>query len=102
MRTSSRFMKERGCGPDHLLAARRASWPITSAISSVSSTWAAICNELCSIAWAKLFPDNFTGAAMLPQSPGVDPRTCIPELEKCVKDYGFVGINLNPDPSGGH
>jgi len=39
---------------------------------------------------------------MLPQSPGVDPRTCIPELEKCVKDYGFVGINLNPDPSGGH
>ena len=29
-------------------------------------------------------------------------RTCIPELKKCVKDYGFVGINLNPDPSGGH
>ena len=39
---------------------------------------------------------------MLPQSPGVDPKTCIPELEKCVKDYGFVAINLNPDPSGGH
>jgi 4-oxalmesaconate hydratase len=39
---------------------------------------------------------------MLPQSPGVDPATCIPELEKCVKEYGFVGINLNPDPSGGH
>ena len=67
----------------------------------VSSTWAAICNELC---WrvSKLFPDNFIGAAMLPQSPGVDPKTCIPELEKCVKEYGFVGINLNPDPSGGH
>ena len=29
-------------------------------------------------------------------------RRCIPELEKCVKEYGFVGINLNPDPSGGH
>ena len=51
---------------------------------------------------SKLFPDNFIGAAMLPQSPGVDPKTCIPELEKCVKEYGFVGINLNPDPSGGH
>jgi 4-oxalmesaconate hydratase len=38
---------------------------------------------------------------MLPQSPGVDPTTCIPELERCVKEYGFVGINLNPDPSGG-
>ena len=39
---------------------------------------------------------------MLPQSPGVDPKTCIPELEKCVEEYGNVGINLNPDPSGGH
>ena len=67
----------------------------------VSSTWAAICNELCARV-AKLFPDNFIGAAMLPQSPGVDPKTCIPEMEKCVKEYGFVGINLNPDPSGGH
>ncbi|WP_213061249.1 amidohydrolase family protein, partial [Escherichia coli] len=28
--------------------------------------------------------------------------TCIPELVKCVEQYGNVGINLNPDPSGGH
>ena len=68
---------------------------------NVSSTWAAICNELC-FRVAELFPENFIGAAMLPQSPGVDPTTSIPELEKCVKEYGFVGINLNPDPSGGH
>ncbi len=67
----------------------------------VSSTWAAICNELC-YRVSRLFPDHFIRAAMLPQSPGVDPKTCIPELEKCVKEYGFVGINLNPDPSGGH
>jgi 4-oxalmesaconate hydratase len=67
----------------------------------VSSTWAAICNELCARI-AKLFPDSFIGAAMLPQSPGADPKTCIPEMEKCIKEYGFVGINLNPDPSGGH
>jgi 4-oxalmesaconate hydratase len=66
-----------------------------------SATWAAICNELC-YRVSQLFPDNFIGAAMLPQSPGVDPATCIPELEKCVREYGFVGINLNPDPSGGH
>jgi 4-oxalmesaconate hydratase len=39
---------------------------------------------------------------MLPQSPGVDPKTCIPEIERCVKEFGMVGINLNPDPSGGH
>ena len=68
---------------------------------NVSSTWAAICNELC-FRVSQLFPDNFVPAAMLPQSPSVDPKTCIPELERCVKEYGNVGINLNPDPSGGH
>ena len=45
----------------------------------VSSTWAAICNELC-FRVSQLFPDHFVPAAMLPQSPGVDPATCIPEL----------------------
>ena len=48
-----------------------------------SAQWAAICNELC-YRVSQLFPDRFVGAAMLPQSPGVDPATCIPELEKCV------------------
>ena len=68
---------------------------------SVSSTWAAICNELC-YRVSCLFPESFVPAAMLPQSPGVDPATCIPELERCVREYGNVAINLNPDPSGGH
>ena len=67
----------------------------------VSSTWAAICNELC-YRVSQLFPDHFAPVAMLPQSPGVDVATCIPELVKCVEQYGNVGINLNPDPSGGH
>jgi len=67
----------------------------------VSSTWAAICNELC-FRVSQLFPRSFIPAAMLPQSPGVAPETCIPELVKCVEQYGNVAINLNPDPSGGH
>ncbi|MBF1163922.1 MAG: amidohydrolase [Dechloromonas agitata] len=69
--------------------------------AQVSATWAAICNELC-FRVSQLFPDNFVGAAMLPQSPGVSTESCIAEIEKCVLEYGFVGINLNPDPSGGH
>ncbi len=32
----------------------------------------------------------------------MDVATCIPELVKCVEEYGNVAINLNPDPSGGH
>jgi 4-oxalmesaconate hydratase len=68
---------------------------------NTSATWAAICNELC-YRISQLFPDQFIGAAMLPQSPGVDPKSSIPEMEKCIKEFGFAGINLNPDPSGGH
>jgi len=67
----------------------------------VSSTWAAVCNELIHRV-TMLFPEHFIGAAMLPQSTGVDPASCVAELEKCVTQYGMVGINLNPDPSGGH
>ncbi len=66
-----------------------------------SSTWAAICNELC-YRVSTLYPDRFIPAAMLPQSPGVPVATCLPELEKTVTQYGCVAVNLNPDPSGGH
>ena len=69
--------------------------------AGTSEAWASACNELihrvCS-----LFPRNFIGACMLPQSPGVSPANCIAELERCVRDYGFVACNLNPDPSGGY
>jgi 4-oxalmesaconate hydratase len=68
---------------------------------NTSATWAAICNELI-YRVNQLFPNHFIGAAMLPQSPGVDPKTSVAELEKCIREYGFVGLNLNPDPSGGH
>src|SRR6266853_861294 len=38
----------------------------------------------------------------LPKSRGVRPNSCLGELERCVKFYGFVAVNLNPDPSGGY
>ncbi|WP_018150961.1 amidohydrolase family protein [Leeia oryzae] len=95
-----RLMKERGA--DLTIFSPRASFMAHHIGDfNTSATWAAICNELC-YRVSQLFPDNFIGAAMLPQSPGVHPATCIPELENCVKHFGFVGINLNPDPSGGH
>ena len=49
-----------------------------------------------------LFPEHFAGVGMLPQSPGVPIAHSIAELERCVLELGFVGCNLNPDPSGGH
>ena len=49
-----------------------------------------------------LFPRNFVGVCQLPQSPGADLKSSIAELERCVTELGFVGCNLNPDPSGGN
>lgn len=66
----------------------------------VSSTWARICNDLVHRV-STLFPDRFAMGAMLPQSPGVDPATCLPELRRAVEELGAVTVNLNPDPSGG-
>jgi 4-oxalmesaconate hydratase len=69
--------------------------------AKVSQSWSEICNDLihrcCS-----LYPQNFVGVCQLPQSPGVPPANCVAELERCVKDYDFIGCNLNPDPSGGY
>ncbi len=62
--------------------------------------WATMCNDLI-YRIVQMFPKNFVGVCQLPQSPGVSPANCIPELERCVTELGFVGCNLNPDPSGG-
>src|SRR5512138_3973240 len=65
-----RLMRERGA--DLTIFSPRASF-MAHHIGDfeVSSTWAAICNELCHRI-SRLFPDRFVPAAMLPQSPGVD------------------------------
>jgi 4-oxalmesaconate hydratase len=65
-----------------------------------SLQWARACNDLIARACG-LYPDNFAGVCQLPQSPGVSPSNSIPELERCVNELGFIGCNLNPDPSGG-
>jgi len=69
--------------------------------ATTSLHWSQHCNDLihrvCS-----LYPKNFVGVCQLPQSPGVPPENCIEELERCVNEFGFIGCNLNPDPSGGH
>ncbi|MGH2447319.1 MAG: amidohydrolase family protein [Chloroflexota bacterium] len=66
-----------------------------------SSDWSRVCNDLIAQV-CRIYPKSFIGVCQLPQSPGVDPRTCVTELERCVLELGFVGCNLNPDPSGGH
>ena len=67
----------------------------------VSRYWTEVNNELL-FRVCKLYPERFIGVCALPQSPGVSPGECVEELERCVKEFGFVGCNLNPDPSGGY
>jgi 4-oxalmesaconate hydratase len=69
--------------------------------AAANQQWARLCNDLirrvCS-----LFPKQFVGVCQLPQTVGGSPAECIRELERCVTELGFIGCNLNPDPSGGH
>jgi len=68
---------------------------------AVSAAWARANNDLIKRV-VDLYPDNFAAVCQLPQSPGVPLANCVHELERCVRELGFVGCNLNPDPSGGH
>lgn len=67
----------------------------------VSAAWTRACNDLIRRV-VDLYPDNFVGVCQLPQSPGAGLEGSIHELERCVTELGFIGCNLNPDPSGGH
>jgi 4-oxalmesaconate hydratase len=68
---------------------------------SMARRWAEVSNDLvyrvCS-----LYPENFVGVCQLPQNPAAKPSESIPELERCIKELGFVGCNLTPDTSGGY
>jgi 4-oxalmesaconate hydratase len=67
----------------------------------IASDWARACNDLI-FRVTELFPESFAGVCQLPQTPEGNLGACVAELRRCVDELGFVGCNLNPDPSGGH
>ena len=69
--------------------------------AATSARWAQVCNDLIHRV-CQIYSDNFEGVCQLPQSPGISPANCVAELERCVNQLGFIGCNLNPDPSGGY
>jgi len=68
---------------------------------ATAAEWARVCNDLI-YRVTTLFPDSFAGLAQLPQVAGEPLDACVSELERTVNWLGFVGCNLNPDPSGGY
>ena len=95
-----RLQRERGIdmtilSPKASAMAHHVGHPVT------SLHWSQACNDLIHRV-TTLYPDQFTGVCQLPQSPGHDLEGCVAELERCVTSLGFVGCNLNPDPSDGY
>jgi 4-oxalmesaconate hydratase len=66
----------------------------------VSRYWTEASNDLIARI-ARLWPDKVSPVCQLPQSPGVSPKHWVEELERCVKEQGFVACNINPDLAGG-
>lgn len=94
-----RLQQERGT--DLTLFSPRASWMGHHlGNASTSLAWSMRQNNLIRRV-CDLFPHNFAPVCQLPQSPATDLSASVGELRRCVEQMGFVGCNLNPDPSGG-
>lgn len=95
-----KLQKERG-GDMTIFSPRASAMAHHIGDEATSLEWTRACNDLIAHV-VSLYPDNFIGVCQLPQSPGVPIANSIAELERCVDELGFVGCNLNPDPSGGN
>ena len=99
---NSQLKLQKARGTDVTLFSPRASW-MGHHIGNehTSKFWTEHTNELIHRV-ASLYPENFIGVCALPQSPGTGMENSVAELERCVTQFGFVGCNLNLDPSGGY
>jgi 4-oxalmesaconate hydratase len=93
-----RLLRERGADMT-LFSPRASAMEQHVGDEAVSDAWSRACNDLIGRV-ITLFPETFAGVCQLPQSPGVPIENSLKELERCVLEMGFVGLNLNPDPSG--
>jgi 4-oxalmesaconate hydratase len=94
-----KLLRERG-GDLMLFSPRAAGMEHHVADPATALSWARASNNLIHRV-VGLFPQHFVGVCQLPQTPGGSLDHCIAELRRCVEELGFVGCNLNPDPSGG-
>jgi 4-oxalmesaconate hydratase len=93
-----RILRERG-GDLMLFSPRASSMAHHVPDPGTARAWAATSNDLVARV-VGLYPEHFAAVCQLPQTPGGALDDSVAELRRCV-DAGFVGCNLNPDPSGG-
>jgi predicted TIM-barrel fold metal-dependent hydrolase len=65
----------------------------------VVEQWTQATNDVIATQCA-MYPKRFVGMGQLPQSPEGNIGKCVQELHRCVKELGFVGAIVNPDPGG--
>ncbi|WP_402463596.1 amidohydrolase family protein [Isoptericola aurantiacus] len=94
-----RLLRERGADAT-LFSPRASAMAHHRGDLATSTAWAQACNDLVARV-AGLYPGTFVPVCQLPQAVGAGSEAAVDELERCVA-AGFVGCNLNPDPSGGH
>ncbi|CAN7690392.1 amidohydrolase family protein [Pseudorhodoferax sp. LjRoot39] len=68
--------------------------------AKVTALWTQHMNDLVHRT-VQMFPTRFRGVAGLPQYRDESPESCLAELEFRVKEQGFIGCLLNPDPTEG-
>jgi 4-oxalmesaconate hydratase len=68
--------------------------------AKVTAVWTKHMNDLI-YRVVQMFPTRFRAVAGLPQYRDTSPENCIAELEFRVKEQGFIGCLLNPDPTEG-
>jgi len=66
----------------------------------VGELWTKHMNDLV-YRTVQMFPDRFRAVCSLPQYRDTSPENCLAELEFRVKEQGFIGCLLNPDPTEG-
>jgi 4-oxalmesaconate hydratase len=68
--------------------------------AKVTALWTKHMNDLV-YRTTQMFPKRFRSVAGLPQYRDTSPVNCFAELEFRVKEQGFIGCLLNPDPTEG-
>lgn len=68
--------------------------------AAVTALWTQHMNDLV-YRTVQMFPKRFRAVAGLPQYRDESPVNCLKELEFRVKEQGFIGCLLNPDPTEG-
>ncbi|WP_298045644.1 amidohydrolase family protein [uncultured Citricoccus sp.] len=93
-----RILRERG-GDLMLFSPRASGMAHHEPEAAIANAWAQASNDMVHRV-SELHPAHFAPAAQLPQTPDGNLDGVLAELHRTVEELGFVGANLNPDPSG--